>query len=158
MSSSSFRGTNRTPRTFTDGSVPSAIQRLTVLTETSAKRAILPARRKSGASVMSDLPVRGCFVSHAPARGGQIHGQLGAPAGARAQSAHRAPQIGYSWSMLTLVGACRPLNSSQQTGQNGQITFIFVVKRLSGSRAPGCARHSRKIRSLAACPRLPGSE
>jgi len=36
--SSSFLGTSRTPRSFADGSVSLAIQRLTVLTETRAKR------------------------------------------------------------------------------------------------------------------------
>src|SRR5262245_37465003 len=94
--SRSFRGTNRAPRTFTEGRICSAIQHLTVLTEVPVRHAMSPARKKSGASVISDPPVRGRFLSHAPALARQIHGQPGAPVGARAHSAHRAPQTGCS--------------------------------------------------------------
>ena len=41
---------------------------------------------------------------------------------------------------------------------HGQIAFSPAAKRLSGSCALGCARHPRKIRCLAACPRLLGNE
>src|SRR4029077_5243108 len=54
--SSPFLGTNRAPRTFTEGRISSAIQRRTVLTDVPVRRAISPARRKSGASVISDPP------------------------------------------------------------------------------------------------------
>ena len=77
--------------------------------ETPDKRAISPARRYSGASVISDPPAGLLAVRWRLPLERQIHGQPGAPAGARAQSAHRAPQMGCSSVDVELVvGAYRP--------------------------------------------------
>jgi hypothetical protein len=152
--SSPFLGTNRTPLSFTDGSVFSAIQRRTVLRETPHERAISPARRYSGASVIADPPLAPRRT--APARVGQIPGQPGAPAGARAQSAHRAPQMGCSLSMLTLVGACRPAYRESAVGsewpnrcQFGREAPLRIVR--TRLRQASSAKSISIIGSAAAC-------
>ena len=53
-----------------------------------------------GSMVISDPPVGAACWKMAQASGRQIHGQFDAPGGARAQSAHRAPQLGCSRWML----------------------------------------------------------
>jgi hypothetical protein len=83
--SSPFLGTNRAPRTFTDGRISSAIQRLTVLSERPVKSVMSLARRYAGASVMSDRPVEvGLSCQAASMSRGQSRGQPDAPAAARA--------------------------------------------------------------------------
>ena len=71
------------------GQHSSAIQRRTVLSETPAKRAISPARRYSGASVISDPPAGLLAVRWRRPLGGKFTGSL-----ARQQAHERNQRIG----------------------------------------------------------------
>lgn len=87
--SRSFLATSRTPPIFTDGSVSAAIQRLTVLTDTPAQRAMSPARKKSGTSVISDPRCRLALVGSHLGVEGKFAGSL-----TRQQTHERNQRVG----------------------------------------------------------------